>query len=196
MGVSETQIISGLLLSRYIQSEASLAARPFREGVTMNMIILASSLLVTQPAAAPIPLSPLAQCRRLADAERLRCYDEGMARLEGEIARGTVMVVGKDELAKTRRSLFGLRLPSVPLFSRGGADVQDSVESTIRSVRAYEPGKWEIVLADGEVWQTTEADTRSFDPRVGAKVTIKRASLGSYTLRWADGRPQRARRIA
>lgn len=167
----------------------------------MNMLFLEFAALAaaTQPAADPAPQpSPQAvfACRTLPDVERLRCYDRTVAAMQAAVASGSVAIVNREELQRARRSLFGLKVPSMPLLNRSGGEEQAKIETTIRAVRPFERGKWEIVLADGAVWQTTEEDTRSIDPRAGAVVTIGRGSLGSYILTWRGGRPQRAKRVS
>lgn len=148
------------------------------------------------PASPPRPPEALFACQRLPDVERLRCFDNAVAAMQAAVASGSVAIVDREELQRTRRSLFGLRLPSLPLLNRSGAEEQTSIEASIRSVRSFEKGMWEIVLSDGAVWRTTEQDTRSIDPRAGDPVTIRRGSLGAYILTWRGGRPQRARRVA
>jgi len=89
----------------------------------------------------------------------------------------------RDQVRKTRRSLFGLSLPDLAVF--GGGDLPgdaDTLETTIRGVRRGGDGKWLFELAEGGRW--IQLDSRDFitDPAAGQKVRIKQGSLGSYMM--------------
>jgi hypothetical protein len=111
------------------------------------------------------------------------------------VSNGAVTIVGREEIQRTRRSLFGLRLPATPLLGDANKTGATSIATTIRAVHPFERDKWILELADGAVWQTTEGDTRSVEPRPNDAVVIRRGSLGSYILKWNSGRAQRAIRV-
>lgn len=163
----------------------------------MVVSLLGLILLVEQPTDRPSPesLTALRQCRELADANRLRCYDQAVGALDAAVSSGAVTIVGREEIQHTRRSLFGLRLPATPLLGDANKSGAASIATTIRAVQRFERDKWVLELADGAVWQTTEGDTRSVEPRPNDAVTIRRGSLGSYILKWSSGRAQRAIRV-
>ena len=163
----------------------------------MIVSLLGLLMSVEQPVKRPstTSMTALRRCRGLADADRLRCYDQAVGALEAAVSSGAVTVVGREEFERTRRSLLGLRLPATPLLGDGKKNEAASIATTIRSVRPFERDKWVLELADGAVWQTTEGDTRSVPPRPNDEVTIRRGSLGSYILKWTSGRAQRAIRL-
>jgi hypothetical protein len=166
----------------------------------LGIIVVAASVLIAGPAhaqsaAAQSPLiADLARCKVQTDeTARLRCYDVAVAALDDASRKGEVIVVNRDDVRKTRRSLFGFNLPKLPFF--GGDDSQDEeaeeVDVTIRSFHTTDYGKYVIDFDDGSRWQTTES--RPLRPRAGDKVTIKKASMGSYFLR-VGGRSVRGMR--
>jgi hypothetical protein len=87
----------------------------------------------------------------------------------------------RQQVRKTRRSLFGLALPDLGVF--GDSDNRDgdsAIETTIRSVRQGPDGKWLFDLAEGGRW--VQLDSREFivDPAAGQPIRIRRAAMGSY----------------
>lgn len=174
--------------------------------MSKHQMILAfgAAALVTAPALAAqgevgrdVPqLQALLQCRAIASAEdRLRCYDSAAGAFAQATADGSVVVLDQAEIKRTRKSLFGLSLPSLPFLGDKDEAGQDEVESTIASASPADYGKWLITLEDGAVWRTVEADSRSRTPRAGDPVTVKRGSLGRYFITWKGSRANSALRV-
>lgn len=141
-----------------------------------------------------------AQCLAIkADAQRLECLEKAARVLVETEAKGEIVVVDKATMAKTRRSLFGLSLPSIKLFGPGdrtGSDARDDVlETSITAVREERYGLWTIDLAEGGRWQTTEVWSFGPTPRPGVTVRLDRGALGRYTLKTPGARAVSARRI-
>lgn len=133
------------------------------------------------PAVASRLVGDVAACRTItADAERLACFDRTVAAFETARAGNQLKVVDREDIKKTRRSLFGLSLPRLNLFGGGEDDEPEikEIDATIRSVREMPYGLWIIGLDDGSNWQFTEQITQQ--PKVGDPITIKRGALGSY----------------
>jgi hypothetical protein len=126
---------------------------------------------------------------------RLQCYDTAVASFAQATEAGTVVVVDREAIRRTRRSLFGLSLPGLPFFGGDDSDAPSEIEAKIGSVSAADYGKWLITLEDGAVWQTTEANTRLRDPRPGETATIRRGALGAYFINWSGSRGISAKRI-
>lgn len=128
----------------------------------------------------------LLDCRTIADsATRLACYDRQVGAMETASQNDEVVVLDKEELKKTRRSLFGFSLPKLPFLGErdeqaDGAKAEfTTIEAKLSAVRNLGYGKWSFRLDDGAEWQTTEAiPTRS--PKTGMAIKIKRASMGSF----------------
>lgn len=158
---------------------------------------LALAALTAVPAAAkdkaPAPSPPVYQavvdCRAIDDAsERLACFD----RTVGEMAKAgeakELVVIDRATMRETRKGLFGFNLPKLKLFGGGDEDARDEVkeiDSTITGLRSAKDGLPIYTIEDGARWKQT--DGRNVFPRIGQKIKIKRAALGSYVAS-IDGR--------
>lgn len=147
------------------------------------------------PATTPL-IEALGACRVLTeDAARLACFDEASERLARAVESKEVVVLDRQEIGETRRSLFGFSLPRIPLFRGEGGDQQSEITAKISSGRALGHGLFQIRIEDGAVWETTETNLSLSDPRVGQEVVIKRGPLGSYMMRINGQRAVRAKRV-
>ena len=158
----------------------------------MRAATLAILALLTLPAAAgaqdkEAPRSPaltrLVDCRTIADPqERLACYDREVASLDAAEARKDVVVVDRDQLRKTRKTLFGLTLPNLSVFGDDNEDEAgvQTLETKIKSVSQTPYGKWIFELEDGARWAQTDSRELAAYPKPGQDITIRRASMGSY----------------
>ncbi|HEU0135414.1 MAG TPA: hypothetical protein VFR28_11375 [Allosphingosinicella sp.] len=155
--------------------------------------LLATAALSAAPALArPKPqdarsnalIQGIAACRDIADEKaRLACYDEAGARLSQAVEKKELVVLDRQEINQTRRSLFGFGLPDIPLFRGEGGKDSGQIETVIAGVSPLANGKWQIRLEDGAVWQTTEPWTAASDPKSGQKIVIRRGMMGNYFLR-------------
>lgn len=166
---------------------------------------VAGAVLLTTSAAAkdePVPsplIAALEKCLTITDnAERLACTDVAARRLIDASRSKDVVVVDREEMKKTRKSLFGFTLPRIGLFGKGGPDKGeevDRVEAVIARIAQLGYGKLGFTLEDGARWNTTEAWTDPLPPKPGATLIIKRGIIGSYMVSVKGGRAVRAMRI-
>jgi hypothetical protein len=129
---------------------------------------------------------------------RLKCYDEAVGRLSSAAEQGQIVVMDREDVRRTRRSLFGFSLPKLPFFRGDNSqeeDEPDFVEARMKSARPTGFNKWLVELEDGATWQTTEPDTRGSAPKAGGTVKIRKAAMGSYIITFERSRPLRAMRI-
>jgi hypothetical protein len=156
-------------------------------------LIAASALAATSATAAPRaakiqPPPPgfnqLVACRSIADsAQRLACYDREVAAVANANARGDLVVMDRQQVRQTRRSLFGLALPNLGVFGEDSLPGDaDRLETTIKSVHYQPDGKYIFDLAEGGRWIALESRTFIVDPAAGQTVKIRRAALGSYLM--------------
>lgn len=128
-------------------------------------------------------IDQIAACQSVADPEaRLACFDESARRLTTATTAGDIVVLDREQVRKTRRSLFGFSLPRLPFFGNDDdrdGEVIKEIESTIARTSAIGHRKWALHLEDGTVWNTVEI-VRRLDPSPGAKIKIRSAALGSY----------------
>lgn len=144
-------------------------------------------LVASAPAAAqtmprtstPKIFEDVLNCRAIQDsAQRLACYDRGVAALETAQKSNEIYVADKESVREARRGLFGFSLPKLKIFGDDDLGDLDEIESTIASVRMGQRG-YVFTLPDGARWAQT--DKKYMDPpKVGAKIRIRKAALGSY----------------
>lgn len=141
----------------------------------------------------PDVLNRLTACRSISDnAQRLACFDQQVAALEAAAQAREIAVVDTQQIRRTRRSLFGLRLPDLGIFGDDSDDPEDGaaineINSTIQAITSGADGRVHFVLAEGGVWAQTEG-RRGRPPRTGQAIRIRRGPLGSY-IASVDERP-------
>jgi hypothetical protein len=132
-----------------------------------------------EEAIAPPVFQAVLDCKAIADpTERLGCFDRSVAAMETANKAKDLVVADRSTMREARRGLFGLTLPNIKLF--GGDDKEEvtEIESTIASFRAAKDGFLIFELEDGARWKQT--DGKQQFPKVGDKVKIRKAALGSY----------------
>ena len=144
-------------------------------------------LAVAGPAAAqkmpktatPKLFEEVVNCRTIQDsAQRLACYDRNVAALETAQKSNELYVADKAAMKEARRGLFGFSLPNLKIFGDEDLGDLDELETTIAGVSTGQRG-YVITLPDGARWMQT--DKKYMDkPKVGAKIKIEKAALGSY----------------
>jgi len=132
----------------------------------------------------------LVRCRAITeDMARLQCFDAASAALAQAAERRELVVVSREQVRESRRRLFGLALPRLPIFGGGddgredAADEIDHIESTVQSASQDGYGHWAVRLADGSLWVQTDNNMLALRPRPGQTVVVQRAALGSYMMR-------------
>jgi hypothetical protein len=162
-------------------------------------VLLSTAAVGAKPKAAGSPLvSAIADCqRRTDDATRLQCYDAAAAALIEASSSGKVVLVDREDVRKTRRSLFGFSLPKLPFFSGDDSaeSQQDELTAKVAAAGSIGNGRYRVKLEDGATWETIEGWPTMTDPRSGDTVLIKRGALGSFMMRIAGQRAVRARRV-
>jgi hypothetical protein len=172
---------------------------PSRVAITLVLLSLAGSGHAQEKLPPTNALvDAVVRCRAEAGEDaRLHCYDIAAAALSEATARGSIVVVDKEDVRKTRRSLFGFALPKLPFFGGddSGDDQPDEIEARIKSVRGLGYGKWVIELDTGAKWQTTETSGPTRDPKPGQTMKIKKGAMGGYFLTVEGGRGVRGMRV-
>jgi hypothetical protein len=175
------------------------------------LLLIFAALLAATPAPAaaqrrnappprPELFQALLRCRAITDeAERLRCFDSTAAALETAADRREVAMVDRAQVREGRRRLFGLSLPSIPLFGggddEGDEDRIETVEGVVASASQNGQGQWIVSLQDGAVWTQIDNRPLAVFPRRGQRVVIQRATMGSFMMRINNQPGVRARRI-
>lgn len=157
----------------------------------LSLLLTVIPFAVAAPAAAqpstaqerPQALTRLLDCRSVSAAEaRLACFDQAVAALEAAEAQRELIVMDRQQLRRTRRSLFGLMLPDLNLFSDDNEDEEaiSELETTIRGVSRNALGKWVLTLADGARWIQVDSRELAREPDSGDAIRIRRAAMASY----------------
>ena len=169
--------------------------RPYLLAGAMFAALPASAAIgQAQPQAAQRPelFEALVRCRTITeDAARLQCFDNAAAALQAATERREVVVVDRQQVRESRRRLFGLPLPRLPVF--GGDDDDDeeeisSIESNVVSAHQVGYGRWVVRLEDGSTWAQTDDNVIAARPRAGQPVRVNRASFGTFMMR-VNGQP-------
>jgi hypothetical protein len=176
-------------------------------GLTALLALAAMAGLCGDAASAQTPprqasgsdlLNAVTACRGIDDAtRRLACYDEAATRLTQAVGRNDVVVLDREDIRQTRRSLFGFHLPRLPIFGGGArevAETPDEITATVAAASNIGYDKYRIRLEDGAVWQTTESSAYIRPPHAGSSVVIRRGAMGSYFMRIDGQRGLRAMR--
>lgn len=161
-----------------------------------------SLLLVASPANAdekpPVAtaLTKLAACRAITDdGARLACFDREVGAFDTAVRERKIAVVDQAEIRKTRRTLFGIALPSIKLFDSSGEPEIKEVVATIKATSRGEGGRIVFTLEDGAVWMQTDDWPVFYSVKPGQKVTLKRAALGSFFADFEKAVTVRAKRL-
>lgn len=145
----------------------------------------------------PAAIQALGACRALTDnAQRLACYDREAGALLQSVEKKETVVLDKQAVTKTRRSLFGFSLPKLPFFGGDDKDQKDEftqIDEPIKTIRSIGFGKFRFTLDDGATWETTEG-INAF-PKPGQKVLIKKGLMGSYFIRFENNRSVKGMRV-
>lgn len=174
--------------------------------MTRLIVTLVATALFTAPVTAappklvtPATVTALEACRKVTnDSERLACYDRAVPALTDAVSSGDVAVVDREQMVRTRRSLFGFTLPDLPLLGGGrkGEPELKKIASTIVTASAIADGRYRMKIADSDaIWETTENSDSLSPPRSGQKVTIEKGALGAYFIQVGSQRWVRGRRV-
>lgn len=149
----------------------------------------------------PQALKRVFDCRAVQPtAERLACYDREVAALDAAATAKEVVVYDREQVRRTRRTLFGIALPNLDIFGGGDDDDEEAeavsqIESTLRSVTQDGRGRYLLTLEDGARWAQIDTRELSATPRSGQPVRIRRAAMGSYLANVGGNVAIRVRRI-
>lgn len=161
----------------------------------------ASAQQSQEPQVRPQALTRVLDCRTVpAAAERLACYDREVAAFETAEQAREVVVYDREQIRRTRRTLFGIALPDLNIFGGRKDDGAESEEvtqldSTIRAVSQGGNSRYVFTIEDGARWAQIDDRELSATPRAGQKIRIRRAAMGSYLANIGGNTAIRVRRV-
>lgn len=142
-------------------------------------------------------LDGLAECRAIAgDAERLACFDRVAGGIVAARASGDLLVFDKKKVTAERKVRFGLvDVPDgVGAEAAARAAKVRELKSTIAGVEQGPGfGRWNLKLANGQVWQTI--DPERYGPRPGSDVRLTTTVTGGFRASIAGTTPLQVKRI-
>lgn len=177
-------------------------AKSLTTGLLLVSLLLPGTAALARDDAKTPPTSAatakLVACRGLSDdAARLACFDREVAAFDVAVRDRKVAVIDQEDIRKTKRSLFGIALPSIKLFGdadKGEPEIKEVV-GIIKSKSQGEGGRIVFTLEDGAVWAQTDDYPVFYAVKPGQKVTIKKASFTSYFADFEKAVTVRAKRL-
>ncbi|OQW57813.1 MAG: hypothetical protein A4S17_04155 [Proteobacteria bacterium HN_bin10] len=170
----------------------------------LAFVAFAGPVVAQEQSAAPDVLNQVYACRTIADeAQRLACYDGAVGRLQEAQNTGNLVAVDRGQAQEMDREAFGFSLPSLSrIFGGGGGGSPnqsgaatapqferiDNIEMVIESVTHRRNLPSTFRMSNGQVWVQID-DEVARNVRNGGRVTIRRASFGSYLMEVETGGP-------
>ena len=122
-----------------------------------------------------------------APVERLACYDAAFGAPKVDVAvenKRAVEEFGLSETEKRERDPLTAKAPPQP----------DRIEALVSKLSYGANGERIVALDNGQVWITTETSMRG-NVKVGDKVAVRKAALGTHMLVTAARVPLRVKRV-
>lgn len=148
-----------------------------------GLIPLAAGAAPVQTPAATDPMNGLYACTtKLADSDRLACFDVEVKHLQQSQHAGDIAVVDKTRVEAIRKEAFGFTLPSLPklLLPKFDQAKEAGLTANVISLKSADPPVFQ--LDNGQTWIITDTASLPYQLKAGATVEISRASLGSFLL--------------
>lgn len=156
-----------------------------RAAAAIIPLALASAAHAQPAEPRPELIRKLVECRQIEKVEtRATCYDAQVDAFDRAEKAGQVVVVDRAAVKRTRRSLFGLRLPDLPIFGPRDVRLRDEaefkeIEAVIKSARS-EGERWLFELEDGALWRQSDKSSLARPPKSGQAIKIRKAAFGSF----------------
>lgn len=157
------------------------------------IVALVAALASTGTAVFAAPPRPAAvqrviDCRTITDnAQRLACFDGAVSAMDRAQSSGDLVSIDRAQRRAARRQAFGLTLPSLGFLDRGERPEEaNRIVAKIAAASQDPYGKWTIRLDDGAVWRQIDDNTIDHPAHPGSTAEVRRALLGSFTMK-VDG---------
>jgi hypothetical protein len=167
--------------------------------------LVAGALFLAAMPLAVLAAEPSHRCAGQAeDAQRLACYDAAFGKPRAT-ATGSSVPTPTPAVAATPAPVSAavrpVELPAAPVKNQKPDSRKDvaapnptKVDSSIASLRRLRDNRYELTLANGEVWAQVEADPRA-EMTAGDAITIRPALMGSFMMVTASGLRTRVKRV-
>ena len=101
--------------------------------------------------------------------------------LAQSIGRHDLVVVDRETVRSTKRALFGFAVPTIALFG-GDKDDMSQLDGLLAFAGRNRDGGYIFALKDGSEWSQIDDRPFALEPRTNDKITIRRATMGSFML--------------
>jgi hypothetical protein len=161
---------------------------------TRIAVALAGTLVCTAPsrAAEAIPAHIEACVTLRRDSERLACFDKAVA-----IVKAGGESAAPPSAEKSAENMFGASSE----IAQGGGPQREvkreelrQISGVVTSLRRGDDGMIQLELDNGQVWRQQDAEVRLMVD-TGDKISVVRASMGTFRVTDKTGRHARFRRI-
>ena len=144
----------------------------------------ASARPAVAPGQAPAVQAVL-DCQKIADgAQRLACFDAATAAMARAETTGDLVSIDRAQRRAARHQAFGLALPSLAFLDRGEKPEEvNRITAKVAAASRNPYGKLIVRLDDGAVWRQIDDNEVERPPHPGSTAEIRRAALGSYTMK-------------
>jgi hypothetical protein len=153
-------------------------------GAAMFLGFAGSALARAADTPQPVPpqFGRLIACQSITGGvERLGCFDREAAKVASALNSNDLVVIDREAVRSSKRTLFGLPIPSLGVFGNDKEEIAQ-VEGTVDAIGRNGDGGYVLILADGARWSQTDDRQLAVAPRRGSKVVVKRGAFGSYNL--------------
>jgi len=147
---------------------------------------LSSSTIASAAEPVPAHIEACVSLRR--DSERLACYDKAVAimRAGGETAP-----------PPSAENMFGANSENAQAdgsHAEAKREELQQISGLVTSLRHLDDGMIQLELDNGQVWRQQDADVRLM-VNTGDKITVVRASMGTFRIADKTGRFSRFKRV-
>ncbi len=155
----------------------------------MRLSFLAMTLILVSAQTYASTEQQLAECSAIPDKlDRLICYDNLAASIQGANAETSVKAIAPVAVAVPTAAAVSTTVASTAKVENDFGiapkpvqeDVVDKIYLDVESIAEDPYGALKITFTNGQVWKQTES--RKFSLKVGDKVYIEKAALGSFLM--------------
>ncbi len=154
----------------------------------MRLSFLAMALIMVSAQTYASTEQQLTECSVIPDKlDRLICYDNLAASIQGASAQTSVKAIAPVAVAVPTTTVSTTAASTAKVENEFGIapkpvqeDIVDKIYLDVESIAEDPYGALKITFTNGQVWKQTEG--RKFNLKVGEKVFIEKAALGSFLM--------------
>ncbi|WP_379922317.1 hypothetical protein [Erythrobacter sp. R86502] len=155
------------------------------KGLMASVLVAAAMPAAAQskaPDGPPEVFTQVVSCRTIADdTERLACFDRAVGALAQAEESRELKVVSRDQVQRSRRSLFGFVTSGFGMFDGEDEAEEEKIKEIDATITSYsgDTGRYVFRLDDGSVWEQIDGAFLK-RPAAGKPIKIRRTFIGNY----------------